>query len=582
MRKSLKDINLIYIILIFIVFFILFSCQNSSGVEIKRINLFSIGYNPSEIVNENEVYPKDFPGYIFYRKYYIYFFDGSTKTLYKFSRNGNSVLTIQNSSMTASGFGIDKEKLMSTLEESQRTIKINRSFPLPDVTGISVDFNDNIYFKVVIKGTSGDAKNDCSGFLSNFSDENHKIYYLLNDESSQNIDNDLSNFEKIMSKSNLNEGINTNFYTFFMVFNQYGDFIKVIALSKDHPSFPHNSSIYHTKENFEEGSNKDGKKLDGTNYIYFILPTLYENSGLPSALANTSSLAYIIRFSMNQSNDDNQILNLPKEISVNEENNASNVNNSNLNENKNVNEINANKTTDTGLISANQNSLNSNNKSDQSDKNQVNDQLNSSENMQQEKDNQNSQIYEFIYEYCQNSFYTFLRLSDLAVPEGDKEVLSSEFGNFIITPDGYTAVQVYYYGKGYIIYDSIYKIDFIKGKSKIRLDSYKRLFNEKSENGVQKITLTSSDTYIGSAEGKLIFYIRYLEKLPLPTAKLIIKSDKQDQLITRILKVKDILTTDNLVVGENGSIYGFSKIKKKIYFFYYASEVAVSKLKISN
>jgi hypothetical protein len=512
----------------------LLSCQSGSGIEIKRINLFNAKYTPNENVGEKEVYPKDYPSYIFYRKYYIYFFDNSTRTLYKYSRNGNAVLVIQNSSITSSGFGVDKEKIMSSLDESQRTIKINRSFPLPEVTGLSVDFNDNIYLKVVIKGTTGISSDDLSGFLSNYSDKNHPVFYVLSDKNSASLVEKIDYIENLSQKTNMSDIDMIKYYTFYLVFNQYGDFLKVLALSESHPSFPHNSYIYHTKEDLSEGSNKDGKKLDGTSYIHFVLPTIYENSGLPSALANMTSIACFIKFSLKSSSNDESIINFPQELNMSNETDIENEKDKSL--------------------------------------------------LQKEQllDSNISQIYNFYYSICPNSLYMLFDLSELLIPEGNKDTLSSEFGDAIVTPDGYIGIQVYYYERGYILYDAIYRLSFTDEKNKINLSSYKRLFNEKVENGVQKITLSSVDTYLGSSEGNFFFYIRYLEKLPTPTAKLIIKNEKGEQIITRIMKVKNILTTDNMVVGENGSIYGFSKVKDKIYFFYYASEVAVSKAKTQN
>ncbi|HPC37970.1 MAG TPA: hypothetical protein PLF21_01530 [Exilispira sp.] len=543
--KLLRDINKIKLKKIFLLTFILIlislllSCQNIEGIEIKRINLFSTKYLPNESIGEKEVYPKDYTSFIFYRKYYIYFFDNSTKTLYKYSRNGSSVLIIQNSSMTYSGFGVDKEKMMASLDESQRTVKINRSFPLPEVTGLSVDFNDNIYLKVVIKGTSGNPKEDLSGFLSNYSDKNHPIYYLLKNEDAISLIDRFNFIENISQKSNIIDNSQIRYYTFYMVFNPYGDFIKILALSESHPSFPHNSFIYHTKEDLSEGTNKDGKKLDGISYIHFILPTIYENTGLPSALANTTSTAYFIKFSLKSSEEDTSIMNFPNEMNI--------INNTNNEPNKTDN-----------ISSGIQEVIN------------------------QAKTDEKAQIYDIYYNTCPNSSYISFNLTDLIIPENNENLLSSEFGSAIVTPDGYIAIQVYYYEKGYILYDAIYKISFLDKKNRVVLNSYKKLFNEKVENGVQKITLSSVDTCIGGCEGNFIFYIRYLEKLPTPTAKLIIKNEKGEEVIVRIMKVKDILTTENMVVGENGSIYGFSKVKDKIYFFYYASEVAISKAKTQN
>lgn len=516
------------------IFVLLLSCQSASGIEIKRINLFHAKFIPNENIQDNEVYPKDYPSYIFYRKYYIYFFDNSTKTLYKYSRNGNSVLIIQNSSITSSGFGVDKEKIMSSLDESQRTLKISRSFPLPEVTGLSVDFNDNIYLKVFIKGTTGNYNDDLYGFLSNYSDKNHPVFYVLDDKNSSNLVDKINYIESLSQKSNALDLNQIKYYTFYMVFNQYGDFLKILALSESHPSFPHNSFIYHTKEDLSEGSNKDGKKLDGTSYIHFVLPTLYENSGLPSALANTTSIACFIKFSLKSSSYDKPMINFPQELNMSNEVHTENEEVENLLQ------------------------------------------------KEQQMDSNISQIYNYCFNICTNSSYISFDLSELTIPEDNKGNLTSEFGNAIVTPDGYIGIQVYYFERGYILYDSIYRLYFTDDKEKIKLISFKRLFNEKVENGVQKITLSSVDTYLGGSEGNFIFYIRYLEKLPTPTAKLIIKNEKGDQIITRIMKVKNILTTDNMVVGENGSIYGFSKVKDNIYFFYYASEVAVNKAKTQN
>lgn len=528
-----------HLLFILVIIFVVFSsCQNTIGTEIKRINLFNTKYIPDEKVATNEVYPKELPSYIFYRKYYIYFYDNSSKTLYKYSRNGNSVLTIQNSSMTVSGFGIDKEKMMKSLEEDQRTVKINRAFPLPEVTGISVDFNDNIYLKVIIKGSTGNSYNDCIGFLSNYSDQNHPIFYILDKDKDKDLVDNLNYFESISNKNNSNDNEKIKYYTFYMVFNQYGDFIKVLALSENHPSFPHNSNIFHTKEDLSEGSNKDGKKLDGTNYIQFILPTIYENTGLPSALANTTSLAYFIKFSLKSEENQNEILSLPHNLDV-----------MNLNNEKNSNDSNG--------TQKNQNSTT------------------------QEESNI-TQIYYYPYQYCKNSIVLSFSLKDFEYPDKNYNLLASEFGSAVVTPEGFTGIQILYYDKGYILFDTLYRINFNNEKKLIELSYSKKLFNEKVENGVQKITLTVVDTPIGFSEGNLIFYIRYLEKLPTPTAKLIVKNVKGEQLLTRILKVKDILTSENLTVGENGSIYGFSKIKDKVYFFYFASEVAVSKLKVNN
>ncbi|MFN3411523.1 MAG: hypothetical protein ACK4YF_05135 [Exilispira sp.] len=536
---NIKILKAISIILFLIILSVIFSCQNSIGVEIKRINLFNAKYIPQENIGNQEVYPKNPPSFIFYRKYYIYFFDNSSKTLYKYSRNGDKILIIQNISPTTSGFGVDKEKIMKSLDEDQRTVKINRTFPLPEVTGISVDFNDNIYLKVIIKGSSGNSIDDCAGFLSNYSDQDHKIFYLLDSEKNKDFLEKLSYFESINNFSKSNENY-INFYTFYMVFNQYGDFLKIIGLSENHPSFPHNSSIFHTKEDLSEGSNKDGKKLDGTNYISFILPTIYENTGLPSALANTTSISCFIKFSLKSEYQDSQVVNLPDMVKMQEPD---------LNEK--FNEINVDN--------------------------------NKEENQSTQIENQdNYQIYKFFQQLCENASIVYFYLKDVEPPEKSNHIIASEFGNPVVTPDGFAGIHVLFYEKNYLLFDSVYKIDFDKDENKLQLSYYKKLVNEKDENGVQKITLSVLDTPFGSSEGNFIFYIRYLEKIPEPTAKLIIKNIKGDQLITRIMKVKDILTTENLVVGENGSIYGFSIKKDRIYFFYYASEVALSKLKTSN
>lgn len=539
-RLKIKKIICNNLIIFLISLILLFSsCQNSVGPEIKRINLFNIKYSQNENINQNEVYPKDYFSYIFYRKYYIYFFDDSSKTLYKYSRNGDAVLTIQNSSLTSSGFGVDKEKIMASIDENQRSLKINRTFPLPEVTGISVDFNDNIYFKIVIKGTTGNVSSDCSGFLSNYSDNSHPVYYIFNENNSKEIIEKLDYFEEISKKQSSEEINQINYYTFYMVFNQYGDFLKILAFTENHPSFPHNSMIFHTKEDLSEGSNKDGKKIDGTNYISFILPTIYENSGLPSALANTTSLAFLIKFSLKTSIEKTPIIDLPQQLDV-------------ITTIDSRDKIEEDKTKE--------------------DKTQN----------RQENNQEISQIYSFPFQFCQNAVYAFFNLIDLKIPEDNKNLLSSEFGNTIVTPDGFIGIQIYYYEKGYILYDSMYKVDLNNKKNKISLYSYKKLFNEKVEDGVQKITLSVADTFLGSAEGNFVFYIRYLEKLPTPTAKLIIKNEKGEQLLARILKVKDIISSTHMIVGENGSIYGFYKNKDKIHFFYYASEVAINKIKISN
>ncbi len=530
-KKKIKKTLIIFFITILFVFSSI-SCQSSNGIEIKRINLFHIKYDPPTTTQNDEVYPKDPPSYIFYRKYYIYFYDSSNGTLTKYSKNGNTVLTIQNSSITVSGYGIDKDKIMTKLEEDQKTLKIIRNFPLPEITGISVDFNDNIYLKVVIKGTTENINDDCSGFLANYSDKDHPIFYLLNNEESNNLVEKLNYFENLYSEKERKS--NVRYYTFFMVFNQYGDFNRVIALSPNYPSFPHNSKIYHTKEDLVEGSNKDGKKIDGTNYIYFILPTMYEDTGMPTALANTTSLACFLRFSLKTEDKVEEIIESPQELNLYTENGKTD----------NI-KIDINPKLDEQKLSL-------------------------------------EQFYNHNYLFSQNSKFILFNLTDLVIPENNNLTLSSEFGDAIITPDGFLGFQVYYFEKGHILYDAIYKMDILKDKINPKLFFYKKLFNEKVENGVQKITLSVSDSYIGSSEGNYLFYVRFLEKLPTPSAKLIIKNDKGEALISRLLKVNNIISTENLVVGENGSIYGFLKLKDNIYFFYYASEVAINKLKSSN
>lgn len=571
--------KIIIIFFLFSLIFLLLSCENTSTTELKRINLFSTNYQQNQVVQPDEVYPKEPGSYIFYRKYYIYFYDGSSRTIYKYTRTGKPVLTIQNSSFTASGFGIDKEKVMRVLHEDERTTKITRMIPLPEVIGLSVDFNDNIFLKVTIKGTSGNRMDDCSGFLNNYSDKNHPVYYLFNENQISPVTSILESFDKLYAASSKIGGqeiLLGRYYTFYMMFNQYGDFMKVIGLCPNHPDFPINSILEHTKEGFIEGSNKDGKKQDGVNYIHFLMPTAYENEGLPSALANVSDTRILLKFTLDENNASEEISQTLHMISINNGSNG-NTNNQDIVQ-KDISPIGQtlpdSKNTQKD---ANSKPVTSQSTSSISSKQGKTDNLQENEIISAEK-----KIDEPYYPYTigKENYYYYFSLKDLPPIEKNSSADDAEFGVMLVSPDGLIATEVLFFNKGYIVYDTLYNIKTEKNNKTISLAYSKQLYEEKVEDGKQSVKLSIVDTYLGSPSGGYFYYVRYLEKMNYPAARLIIKDSKMDMIASRMLNIKEIPSLQNMVVGENGSIYGFYIKKDKAYFFYYAAEIVLNKIKM--
>ena len=577
--KQFISKRIIIIFFLFSLIFLLLSCESTSTTELKRINLFSTNYQPNQVVQKNEVYPKEPGSYIFYRKYYIYFYDGSSRTIYKYTRTGKPVLTIQNSSFTASGFGIDKEKVMRVLLEDERTTKITRTIPLPEVIGLSVDFNDNIFLKVTIKGTSGNRMDDCSGFLNNYSDKDHPVYFLFNENQINPVTSILDSFDKVYAASSKIGGqdiILGRYYTFYMMFNQYGDFMKVIGFCPNHPDFPMNSILEHTKEGFLEGSNKDGKKQDGVNYIHFLMPTAYENEGLPSALANVSDTRVLLKFTLAENNSSEEISQALDMISIDNGTNGNTIDQDivqkdispieqTLPDSKNFQKD----TTSEPATSQDNSSISSN-------------QVKTNNLQESEIISEEEKIDEPYYPYIigkENNYYYF-SLKDLPPIEKNSSADDAEFGVMLISPDGLIATQVLFFNKGYIVYDTLYNIKTDQNNQKITLAYNKQLYEEKVEDGKQSIKLSIVDTYLGSPSGGYFYYVRYLEKMNYPAARLIIKDSKMDTITTRMLNVKEITSIQNMVVGENGSIYGFYIKKDKAHFFYYAAEIVLNKIKM--
>lgn len=273
---------ILLIIILILINFYFYSCQ-IEDTSMKRVKIVSIAGT-----NEDEYQLKIFEhykfSYIFYRKNFIYFFDAYSKTMYKFTKTGDILLKINFKNLDS----FKKNSYLFPLEKESIKTKIFREFPFPEILGIFVDYNDNIYFKVNLKDLS-------LLFKKYVNPEYQKIIYIENNNNLENSNNNQiketneNNIENINENIN-NRGINNEnsnnenaqkFNIVFFKFDKYGNLKSIICKSKNNISFNYFTIIHFFKDNSfiiaekkfsgnEEGKNEISPEKHDLTYFYLL------------------------------------------------------------------------------------------------------------------------------------------------------------------------------------------------------------------------------------------------------------------------------------------------------------------------
>lgn len=471
-KKIIKYLVFTFLILSLITYF--YSCQ-IEDTSMKRVKIVSI---PNQVEEQQlKIFEHYKFSYIFYRKNFIYFFDTNSRTLYKFTKTGDTLLKI-----TYKNINTYKDlAYLKPLNKENIKTKITRNFPFPEVFGIYIDYEDNIFLKVNF--------DDLTQLFEKYIGKNQKInYVIINKNNMENSKNSLNNSTNSEQNNNNDNNLNNN-------------------TSK-------NNQNYRSNNLNENKETSNGKKE------YNIVFLKFDKYGdLQNIICKSLSDPFFNYFTKIHFFKDDSFVISEEEFTGDEEG---------------TNEI-----------------------------------------APEKHDSINFYLVDKDFKLLNKTNFSIV---DIPKTETEKKDLYNLFIiNYLVTEDKSILFDVFYYKNNIPEYYKIIKLDKMN-LNKIYTIYQKQLLVNKMINGEKKKVLLFGEYLLNVTPDNFYFFIKYIDE---NKANLIIKDKYFKTLVSKIIDVSDIYSENQFFVGEDGSLYAYSDISNNFNILYWASDVILRKIALT-